>query len=185
MAESTAKPGAVPAEADRRDFLRILAMAGGAVGVASVIWPLVDALNPGDAAEAHAQPIITVSDIPENSAKRVYWADTPILIRRLTDKQIADASVVAMTDLPDPAEISTRVAPGNGHFVVVVGLNTGTPCELEGNSPSDPRGHYDGWVCPCDGSEYDVLGRVRSGPARRNLVIPRFTFINKAQIQLG
>ena len=185
MAESTANPGAAPVEHDRRDFLRILAMAGGAVGVASVVWPLIDALNPGETGEAQARPIVTVSDIPENSAKAVQWAGMPILIRRLTDEQIAVAEVVAMADLPDPAEISARVAPGDGHFVVVVGLNTGTPCELEGNSPSDPRGHYDGWVCPCDGSEYDVLGRVRSGPARRNLVIPRFTFINKAQIQLG
>ncbi|MDE2240459.1 MAG: ubiquinol-cytochrome c reductase iron-sulfur subunit [Rhodospirillales bacterium] len=185
MAESTAKPDDAPAELDRRDFLRILAMAGGAVGIASVAWPLVDALNPGAAGEAQARPVITVSDIAENTAKTVQWAGMPILIRRLTDKQIADATVVAMTDLPDPAEISSRVAPGNGHFVVVVGLNTGTPCQLEGNSPSDPRGHYDGWVCPCDGSEYDVLGRVRSGPAKRNLAIPRFTFINKDQIQLG
>ncbi|MBU6397039.1 MAG: ubiquinol-cytochrome c reductase iron-sulfur subunit [Rhodospirillales bacterium] len=185
MAESTAKPGAVPDEAGRRDFLRILAMAGGAVGAASVVWPLIDALNPGAAGEAQARPVITVSDIPENSAKKIYWAGMPVLIRRLTDQQIADAEVVAMTDLPDPAELSARVAPGNGHFVVVVGLNTGIPCELEGNSPSGPHGHYDGWICPCDGSQYDVLGRVRSGPAKRNLPIPRFAFIDDAQIQLG
>jgi ubiquinol-cytochrome c reductase iron-sulfur subunit len=185
MVESTANPDAAPAGFDRRDFLRILAMAGGAVGAASVAWPLIEALNPDAAGEAQARPIITVSDIPENSAKAVQWAGMPILIRRLTDAQIAAATVVAMADLPDPAQISSRVAPGNGHFVVVVGLNTGTPCRLEGDSPSDPRGNYDGWICPCDGSQYDVLGRVRSGPAKRNLAIPRFTFINDDQIQLG
>ncbi len=185
MAESTAGPDAVPPEAGRRDFLKILAMAGGAVGVGSVVWPLLGALTPGAGGKAQARPIINVSDIAENSAKAVQWAGLPILIRRLTDQQIAVASVVAMADLPDPAEISSRVAPGNRHFVVVVGLNTGIPCQLEGNSPTDPRGHYDGWVCPCDGSEYDVLGRVRSGPAKYNLAIPRFTFINNNQIQLG
>ncbi len=185
MAESTANEAAAQGGEDRRDFLRLLAMAGGAVGAASIVWPLIDALNPGAAGEAQARPVVTISDIPENSAKTVQWAGQPVLIRRLTDKQIADATVVPMSALPDPADISTRVAPGNGHFVVVVGLNTGTPCQLEGNSPSDPRGDYDGWVCPCDGSQYDPLGRVRSGPAKRNLVIPRFSFINPAQIQLG
>lgn len=185
MAESTANANSAHGEESRRDFLRILAMAGGAVGVASVIWPLIDALNPGAVGEAQARPIITVSDIPENSAKTVQWAGLPVLIRRLTDKQIAENTVVAMSDLPDPERIAARVAPGNGHFVVVLGLNTGTPCQLEGNSPSDPRGDYDGWICPCDGSQYDPLGRVRSGPAKRNLAIPRFTFINPDQIQLG
>jgi len=185
MAESTATATDAQGGEDRRDFLRLLAMAGGAVGVASIIWPLIDALNPDAASEAQARPVITVSDIPENSAKTVQWGGVPVLIRRLTDKQIADAAVVAMADLPDPAALAARVAPGNGHFVVVVGLNTATPCALEGNSPAEPRGDYDGWVCPCDGSQYDALGRVRSGPARRNLAIPRFSFINPAQIQLG
>jgi ubiquinol-cytochrome c reductase iron-sulfur subunit len=32
---------------------------------------------------------------------------------------------------------------------------------------------------------YDPLGRVRSGPAPKNLAIPRFTFLNDTQIQLG
>jgi ubiquinol-cytochrome c reductase iron-sulfur subunit len=185
MAESTAYAAEAQGGEDRRDFLRILAMAAGAVGAASIVWPLIDALNPDGGGEAQARPIVTISDIPENSTKTVQWAGMPVLIRRLTDKQIAAATVVAMSDLPDPAELAARVAPGNGHFVVVVGLNTGTPCQLEGNSPSDPRGDYDGWVCPCDGSQYDALGRVRSGPAKRNLVIPRFSFINKVQIQLG
>lgn len=185
MAEPTANATAAHGAESRRDFLRLLAMAGGAVGAASIVWPLIDALNPDATGEAEARPVITVSDIPENSAKTVQWGGVPVVIRRLTDKQIADNTVVAMSDLPDPAEASTRFAPGNGHFVVVVGLNTGTPCQLEGNSPADPRGDYDGWVCPCDGSQYDPLGRVRSGPAKRNLAIPRFSFINKAQIQLG
>ena len=56
---------------------------------------------------------------------------------------------------------------------------------LEGNTPSDPRGPFDGWISPCDGSVYDPLGRVRGGPAAKNLTIPPFKFINDAQIQFG
>jgi ubiquinol-cytochrome c reductase iron-sulfur subunit len=89
------------------------------------------------------------------------------------------------TTLPDPADFTARVKPGYESFVVVVGLNTATPCQLDGNSPTDPRGPYDGWLCPCDGSVYDPLGRVRSGPARKNLAIPPYTFLNANQLQLG
>lgn len=185
MAEPTANAANAPLGESRRGFLTILAMAGGAVGAGSIIWPLIDALNPDAAGEAVARPIITISDIPENSTKTVQWGGLPILIRRLTAKQIAANEIISMDQLPDPAELAARVAPGNGHFVVVVGLNTATPCLLQGNSPSDPRGDFDGWLCPCDGSQYDPLGRARSGPATRNLPIPRFSFINEAQIQLG
>ena len=87
--------------------------------------------------------------------------------------------------LVDPADFTDRVKPGYESFVVVVGLNTGAPCALEGNAPADPRGPFDGWLSPCDGSVYDPLGRVRGGPATKNLAIPRFKFINDAQIQFG
>jgi ubiquinol-cytochrome c reductase iron-sulfur subunit len=34
-------------------------------------------------------------------------------------------------------------------------------------------GPYGGWQCFCHGSAYDLAGRVRQGPAKRNLpVIP-------------
>lgn len=185
MAEPTADATAAHGAESRRDFLRILAMAGGAVGTVTVIWPLIDALNPDAASTARARPIVTISDIAPDSVKTVQWVGLPVLIRRLTDKQLADEAAVAVSSLPDPASVASRVAPGNPHFVVVLGQNTGTPCELEGSNPGDSQGDYGGWVCPCDGSQYDVLGRVRVGPAHRNLVIPRFSFINPDQIQLG
>jgi ubiquinol-cytochrome c reductase iron-sulfur subunit len=172
-------------DATKRDFLKILTIATAAVGVGAVAWPFIDALNPTREAEATARPIINVGGIAENTAMRVHWLGQPIYIRKLTAKQIADNQFVVPDSLPDPADFSARVKPGYDTFVVVVGLNTGIACELEGNNPADPRGPFDGWLCPCDGSVYDPLGRVRSGPAPKNLAIPRFTFLNDTQIQLG
>jgi len=171
--------------ASKRDFLKILTIASGAVAAGAIAWPFIDALNPTREAEATARPIINIGGIAENTAMRVDWLGQPIYIRKLTAKQIADNQFVVPASLPDPADFSDRVKPGYDSFVVVVGLNTGIACELEGNSPSDPRGPFDGWLCPCDGSVYDPLGRLRSGPAPKNLVIPRFTFLNDTQIQLG
>ncbi|WP_417793981.1 Rieske 2Fe-2S domain-containing protein [Terasakiella pusilla] len=41
---------------------------------------------------------------------------------------------------------------------------------------ADPRGDWGGWFCPCHGSHYDQSGRIRKGPAPRNLAIPPYTF---------
>ena len=169
----------------RRDFLKILNVAAGAVAAGAIAWPFIDALNPTRDALAIAQPIVDVSGVAANSAMRFVWMGTPIYIRKLTPKQIADNQFVVPSSLPDPASYTDRVKPGYESFVVVIGLNTGTPCELLGNAPADPRGPFDGWTCPCDGSVYDPLGRVRSGPAAKNLAIPKFTFLNDAQIRFG
>jgi ubiquinol-cytochrome c reductase iron-sulfur subunit len=172
-------------ETTRRDFLKILTVAAGVVGAGALAWPLITALGPDADEAAENHPIVDVGGIAENSALRVMWGGLPIYIRKLTAKQIADNQFVVPDSLPDPASYRDRVKPGYESFVVVVGLNTATPCELEGNAPSDPRGAFDGWLCPCDGSVYDPLGRVRSGPATRNLAIPRFRFLDNAQIQFG
>lgn len=172
-------------EESRRGFLKILTASAGVVGVAAAVWPFIDALGPDADSDAAGQMIVNVAGIAENSAIAVTWAGLPIYIRKLTAKQVADNQFVVPDSLPDPASYTDRVKPGYETFVVVVGLNTGVPCALEGNAPGDTRGAFDGWLCPCDGSVYDPLGRVRSGPARKNLAIPRFQFLNDAQIQFG
>jgi ubiquinol-cytochrome c reductase iron-sulfur subunit len=169
----------------RRDFLKILTVAAGGVAVATVAWPFIDALNPNVETLAVARPIVEVGGIAPNTALRIVWLGLPIYIRKLTPKQIADNQFLIPASLPDPADYTSRVKAGYETFVVVVGLNTGVPCELLGNDPSDARGPYDGWSCPCDGSVYDPLGRVRIGPAKKNLAIPKFTFLNDSQIQFG
>jgi ubiquinol-cytochrome c reductase iron-sulfur subunit len=184
MAETAIQAAGHAAES-RRDFLKILTIATGAVGIGAVAWPLITAFGPDNDSDATGHLIVSVAGIAENTAIRVEWAGLPIYIRKLTAKQIADNQFIVPSTLPDPASYTDRVKPGYESFVVVVGLNTAIPCELEGNDPSETRGPFDGWSCPCDGSVYDPLGRVRSGPARKNLAIPRFTFLNDAQIQFG
>jgi ubiquinol-cytochrome c reductase iron-sulfur subunit len=169
----------------RRDFLKILTIAAGAVGAAALVWPFIDALNPDADAQAAARLIVNVGGIAENTAIAVTWGGLPIFIRKLTPKQIADNQFVVLSTLPDPANYTDRVKPGYETFVVVVGLNTGIPCEVMGNDPVQTRGAFDGWACPCDGSVYDPLGRVRSGPAPKNLAIPRLTFLDDTQIEFG
>ncbi len=169
----------------RRDFLKILATAAGAIGAGALLWPILDAAGPDQDDLAAAKLIVDVGQIAENTGMSVTWNSLPIYIRKLTAGQTAANQFVVPASLPDPATYTDRVKPGYENFIVVVGLNTGTPCALEGNAPSDTRGPFDGWLSPCDGSVYDPLGRLRSGPAKHNLAIPRYTFLNDTQIQLG
>ena len=42
-----------------------------------------------------------------------------------------------------------------------------------------------GWLCPCHGSVYDTSGRIRSGPAPKNLEVPEYTFLSDTKIKVG
>ena len=49
----------------------------------------------------------------------------------------------------------------------------------------DAKGEYGGWFCPCHGSHYDTAGRIRKGPAPRNLDVPPFSFVSDTKIKIG
>ena len=73
----------------------------------------------------------------------------------------------------DPAPEQSRVKAGHDQWLVVIGICTHLGC-----IPLDKEGPYNGWKCPCHGSLYDPLGRVRRGPAPANLAIPPYAFLS-------
>ena len=58
-------------------------------------------------------------------------------------------------------------------------------CVPKGQSLGDSKGDFGGWYCPCHGSHYDTAGRIRKGPAAKNLDIPAAEFINQNVIRIG
>jgi len=58
-------------------------------------------------------------------------------------------------------------------------------CVPLGQKPTDSRGDYGGWFCPCHGSHYDTSGRIRRGPAPLNLAVPPYAFTNDKTIKIG
>ena len=81
---------------------------------------------------------------------------------------------------PIPSPNSARVKPGHDQWLVVIGICTHLGC-----IPLAHQGAYDGWFCPCHGSQYDTSGRIRQGPAPKNLALPPYKFVSDTKIQIG
>lgn len=172
-------------EPTRRDFLLLTASAVGAVGTAYFAWPFLDSMNP--AADVLAQSTIDVdlAPIPAGQAITVVWRGKPIFVRHRTPAEIQAAEQVPMADLIDPETDQDRVKKGHNEWLIVVGICTHLGCIPTGNKPTQDRGKYGGWACPCHGSLYDTSGRVRRGPAPANLYIPPYTFLSGTTIRIG
>jgi len=168
---------------DRRDFLQLTGAAFGAVGVACVAAPMINSLNPAKDTLALASTEVDISTIPEGEAKTVMWRGKPVFIRHRMKEQIESARDVDMNDLADKETDEDRVE--KPEWLVTIGICTHLGCVPVGQKSSDVHGDYGGWFCPCHGSHYDTSGRIRKGPAPKNLAVPPYEFISDTVIKIG
>jgi ubiquinol-cytochrome c reductase iron-sulfur subunit len=121
----------------------------------------------------------------------VLWQGKPVFIRNRTEEEIAEARAVDIDSLPDadannenlgavPATDENRSLDADGKWLVQMGVCTHLGCV-----PLGDEGDFGGWFCPCHGSHYDTAGRIRKGPAPRNLPVPVASFVDETTIQLG
>ena len=102
---------------------------------------------------------------------------------RRTEAEINEAKNVLSGDLRDPEEDNARAQ--KPEYLVVVGVCTHLGCVPLGQKVGEIRGEYDGWFCPCHGSHYDSSGRIRKGPAPKNLEVPPYAFLSDQVIRIG
>jgi ubiquinol-cytochrome c reductase iron-sulfur subunit len=165
----------------RRDFLYIATGAVGAVGAAAALVPLIAQMNPDASTIAAGAPVeIDLAPIADGQIVKVFWRSKPIFIFHRTKHDIELAQNVNVASLPDPAPDSERVTKGHEQWLVVIGICTHLGC-----IPLPHEGNYDGWFCPCHGSQYDSAGRIRQGPAPKNLYLPPYTFTSDTKIRIG
>ncbi len=167
----------------RRDFLYLTAAAFGAVGTGSFLWPFVHSLNPAADTLALASTEVNLGAIEVGQAITITWRGKPVFIRRRTEAEIKEAEAVALNDLPDPQADAERVK--KAEWLVMVGVCTHLGCVPLGQKSADPKGEYNGWFCPCHGSHYDTSGRIRKGPAPKNLDVPPYEFLSDTKIKIG
>jgi ubiquinol-cytochrome c reductase iron-sulfur subunit len=172
---------AISAEPTRRDFLYIATGAVGAVGVAAVAVPMIAQMNPDASTIAAGAPVeVDIAPIAEGQVIKVFWRGKPIFINHRTKKEIQEAESVNLASLPDPQPDSARVKPGKAQWQVLIGICTHLGC-----IPLAHQGDFDGYFCPCHGSQYDSSGRIRRGPAPSNLPVPPYEFLSDTKIRIG
>ncbi|HEX3484799.1 MAG TPA: ubiquinol-cytochrome c reductase iron-sulfur subunit [Micropepsaceae bacterium] len=188
-------------EPTRRDFLYIATAAVGAVGAATTLIPLIGQMNPSADVLALASIEIDLTPIMPGQSVTFTWRSHPLFVRRRTPDEIAAARAVKVQDLLDPvarnaslpdnapATDENRIHPSQGagkpEWLVLVGVCTHLGCTPEASTAQSRQGDYGGWLCHCHGSQYDQAGRVRVGPAPRNLDVPNYAFLSDTRIKVG
>ena len=176
--DSTVKKGAT-----RRDFLYLAAGAMGAVGAGSAVWPLVDSMNPAADVLALATTEVDISKVTVGQSVTVVWEGKPVFIRHRTPEEIKSATEIDVNTLRDPQADKDRAS--KSEWLIVVGICTHLGCIPQGQKPGQPRGEFGGWFCPCHGSQYDTSGRIRLGPAPKNLAVPPYKFVSDTLVRIG
>jgi len=122
----------------------------------------------------------------------VLWQGKPVFIRSRTEEEISAARETPLADLVDQnaennnlpagsdASDANRALSEDGTWLVTMGVCTHLGCV-----PLVHQGDFGGWFCPCHGSHYDTAGRIRRGPAPRNLLVPVASFVDDTTLQLG
>jgi len=183
MAEEVQTPESDDDGTRRREFLYLATMGIGAVGAAAFAWPLIDSMNPAADVLALSSIEVDLSQIEVGQSITVKWRGKPVFIRHRTAEEIKEAEDVKLSDLPDPQTDASRVE--KPEWLIVVGVCTHLGCIPLGQKSGDPRGEYGGWFCPCHGSNYDTSGRIRKGPAPRNLDVPDYAFLDDTTVRIG
>jgi ubiquinol-cytochrome c reductase iron-sulfur subunit len=193
--ESAMTDSAQP-ETNRRDFLYVATASAGAVTVGAAVWPLVNQMNPSADVMAAASIQVDISGVETGTQLTVKWRGKPIFIRRRGQDEIDQARATPLEDLKDPIDRryenpnnkadtpaldQNRTMDEAGEWLVMIGICTHLGCVPLGGKTGD----FGGWFCPCHGSHYDSAGRIRKGPAPRNLDIPPLAWVNDSLIEIG
>lgn len=184
-------------EPHRRDFLVVAGNAFAAVGAASLLWPFIQQMNPDASTMALSSVEVDLAPVKEGQAITAMWRGKPIFIRNRTKAEVESAVNVDVKDLPDPlarnedlptddpATDANRTKSGHENWIIIIGICTHLGCIPKGQALGDERGEFGGWFCPCHGSQYDTAGRIRKGPAPRNMEVPPYAFTTATKIKIG
>ena len=108
-----------------------------------------------------------------------------LFVRNLTPAEIAAADAVDVSTLRDPQTLAERTKPNHKNWLITMGVCTHLGCVPSGAAAGEVKGEFGGYFCPCHGSHYDTAGRIRKGPAPKNLEVPQYAFLNDNKIKIG
>jgi len=178
--------GAHGDDSTRRDFIFIAAGAVSAVGVAATVWPFIDQMNPAADTRAMSTTEVDLTAIELGQQIKVMWQGKPVFVRHRTPAEIASAQRDDYAQLKDPQSDAERIVQETGEAGKAEWLILQASCTHLGCVPTFVEGSsFGGWFCPCHGSDYDTSGRIRRGPAPKNLFPAPYVFTGETAIRIG
>ncbi|MEE4290076.1 MAG: ubiquinol-cytochrome c reductase iron-sulfur subunit [Erythrobacter sp.] len=181
---TTTEAGAGEEGVRRRDWIHIAAISTAAVGAGGIVIPLVSQMGPSADVLAASTTRVDISSLEAGQTLKAVFRGQPLFVKRLTGEEIERANSVEMSELPDPQTLAERTNPADQSVLITLGVCTHLGCVPLGAAEGESKGDFGGYFCPCHGSHYDVAGRIRKGPAPKNLVVPEYE-INGTVIQVG
>ena len=169
----------------RRDFINIAAVSFAGVGAVAIILPLINQMNPSADVLALSTTEVDISKIEPGQAIVASFRKQPLFVRNLTPKEIGEADAVAVSSLRDPQTLEQRTKAGKKNWLITLGVCTHLGCVPLGAREGENRGPFGGYFCPCHGSAYDTAGRIRQGPAPKNLAVPDYNFTSDTVVTVG
>ncbi len=169
----------------RRDFINIAAVGAAGVGGIAVLLPLISQMAPSADVLAESSTEIDVSKVTPGMAIKAIFRKQPLFVRHLTPAEIQAANAVPVSELRDPQTLAERTKPGKSQWLITMGVCTHLGCVPLGAAEGENRGQFGGYFCPCHGSHYDTAGRVRRGPAPKNLEVPAYVFKSDSVVTVG
>ena len=147
-----------------------------------------------DVLAAGAPIDVDISHIQPGQQILISWRSRPIFIVNRSPAELKMLQEAKDTNLlrdPDSENFQQPAYAKNWHrsikpeYLVLVGICTHLGCIPKGQALGDERGEFGGWFCPCHGSQYDTAGRIRKGPAPRNMEVPPYAFTSDSKIKIG
>ena len=168
----------------RRDFLNIAAVSVAGVGGGIALLPLINQMNPSADVLALSSIDVDLSSIEEGQAIKTVWRKQPVFIKHLTAAEIEEVGGDA-SGFRDPQTLEERTHEGHRQWYISLAVCTHLGCIPLGAAEGENKGEYDGFFCPCHGSHYDAIGRIRKGPAPTNLAVPEYEFTSDTTVTIG
>lgn len=166
----------------RRKLLNRAIMGMGVFGVGSFVFMLTRAVNTPQEMIAARDLKVDLNTIPLGTTQTLVFKGSPLSIRHRTPEEMQKAEAMYGPSLhdpyannlllheQDPATNANRSIAGAPSYIAVIGTCTRKDkCALQPES-----GDFNGWLCPCCSSHYDLAGRMIKGVAPRNLLVPRY-----------
>ncbi len=169
----------------RRDFINIAAVSAAGAGGAAMLLPLISQMAPSADVLAQSSTEVDISAVQPGQAIKAVFRKQPVFIRNLTPTELADASKVDVSDLRDPQTLKERTKEGHENWLITMGICTHLGCVPQGAASGEVKGEFGGYFCPCHGSHYDTAGRIRKGPAPKNLQVPEYAFTSDTVVTIG